>query len=85
MRIIFGLTVVAGLTANASACINDVESPKHEREFRSNYGESPDYAPAPSLAPMPMASTINPKLYAIGGALLAVAFLLVSNRSTTKV
>jgi hypothetical protein len=30
--------VLAGLGGRATACINDNESPAHEREFRSQYG-----------------------------------------------
>ena len=38
-RIVTVLILGLGLAAPASACLNDRESPTHEREFRSDYGD----------------------------------------------
>jgi hypothetical protein len=44
MRLLLVLLAVAGLSGPATACINDIELPTHEREFRSQYNS---YSPAP--------------------------------------
>lgn len=44
---------LAGLAGPASACINDHESPTHEREFRSQYARlGPRSSKASSRAPL---------------------------------
>ena len=81
MRTLVLGVVLAGLTGLASparACMNDVESSRHEREFRSDYGdESSEVVPTPTY---PMARWTNPALYGGGAALLAGAFFLVGFR-----
>ena len=42
---------LATLASPASACLNDQELPKHEREFRSNYNGHP--IPPPVVPPPP--------------------------------
>ena len=62
--------LVGGVTAEVSACINDVELPQHEREFRSRYNapERQYQPPLPAPAPIDVAS-----LSFAGQALLAMA------------
>jgi hypothetical protein len=63
-----------GICCCATACINDNESPQHEREFRSQYlvSRSPLRVPA---------SRINERLYVTAGsALLVGAFAVALSR-----
>jgi len=45
MNRLFACLALAVLAAPAAACLNDIELPNHEREFRSQYNRS---APPPS-------------------------------------
>jgi hypothetical protein len=42
---------LAALAGPASACLNDVELPNHEREFRSQYNGHPAPPPEPPAPP----------------------------------
>ena len=50
MRHLLALTTVLALSAPAVACINYSESNNHEREFRSQYQDSPYVPPQPATA-----------------------------------
>lgn len=65
------LAVVAG---PAAACINDVELPAHEREFRSQY-RGPDATP-PASPPAPTGQPSTGLLVGTGAVLLAGAVAL---------
>lgn len=67
--------VLAWSACPAAACINDVELPGHEREFRSQYRGQSDSPPAPA-AETP-ATPGHPLLFGGGGILLIGAFGLV--------
>ena len=56
--------VLAGLAGPAAACINDIELPAHEREFRSQYPASPPPSSGPTNPPP------YPLLMGAGGVLL---------------
>jgi hypothetical protein len=58
MRRLFLSVALIGLAQPAFACINDDESPVHEREFRSQYQDPPDAPPppAPPSSPTPYPS-----------------------------
>ncbi len=71
--------VLAGLASPALACMNDVESSQHEREFRSQYGEPMTQAPAPSAVGR-LASVVDPGLAAVGAACLTGALFLTANK-----
>ena len=79
MRILLALVAFVGLAGPALGCINDRETPKAEREFRSDYGE-----PTPPPRPVPMAQSVNPKYIGAGAILLVGAFYVVSNRPRAK-
>src|SRR5947209_2033862 len=51
MRLLLIGLVIAGLTSPAIACINDIELPSHEREFRSQYRGPQTPPSAPSSQP----------------------------------
>lgn len=51
MRPILTWLALFGLATPALACLNDVELPQHEREFRSQYREQENPPPAPSAEP----------------------------------
>lgn len=40
-RILLAVAATIGFAGSAAACINDMELPKHEREFRSQYRDEP--------------------------------------------
>ncbi len=65
------LTCIAlgGFAGPASACINDNESPTHEREFRSQYGR---LASLSSAAGSVSTYPLGHKLLAGGGAVLLI-------------
>jgi hypothetical protein len=63
---------LAVFTTAASACLNDRESSKSEKEFKSHYGDPPPAMPAdptPSSAP-------TDRLVAYGGTGLGAALLV---------
>ena len=73
----FCLAILAG---SASACINDKELPRHEREFRSNYKGQP----APSPKPEAPASPDYRPIQGGGAALLVAALGVVLYRGRLK-
>ena len=79
--------VLAGLTAAlaagpAAACINDVELPTHEREFRSQYNR-PTPPPAPPVAES--AAPSDPAAYSpgagVGGLILLAGAATLAYRA----
>jgi hypothetical protein len=72
--------VLAFAAGPAAACINDVELPTHEREFRSQY-HGPNNPP-PANSPEPTGRPSTNLLLGAGVLLLAgaVAFTLVGRR-----
>ena len=91
MRLIVALIAVAGLASPAFACMNDRESPQHEREFRSKYRDAapqpgsstdPDSYPAPAApgrSPI-LAQNRDSVLLGSGVALLAGALVVTVGR-----
>lgn len=65
----FSLTALAG---TVSACVNYVELPQYEREFRSQY-QTPA---APSPSPAPQASARTTGLFIGGGVMLTAALAM---------
>jgi len=81
MRFLLTCLIIAALASPAVACINDIELPFHEREFRSQY-RAPANPPAiPSTEPT---GPSNPSLIlGVGGVLLTGATALtVTGRRT---
>jgi hypothetical protein len=78
MRSVAALLTILAIAAPASACINDREVDRHEREFKSNYLDpilpgslSPEAEPA-----------VRPLAYGgLGAALLLGAFFVRSRKS----
>lgn len=75
--ILYGFAL-ATLASPASACLNDKELPRHEREFRSNYNEHPT---PPPVAPPPPSD--YPPIFQGGVALLvgSAGLILFKGRS----
>jgi len=73
MRHLLACLVLVGLTAPVAACLNDIELPAHEREFRSQYRGTPS-KPTP---PPNGYESVNRLLAVAGVALLAGAPVLV--------
>ena len=75
-RFIFALfltaAVLGAFAASASACINDRESSRSEREFKSHYGDPPPATPAPE----PPYQTPEGHFLAFGGSSVGAALLL---------
>jgi hypothetical protein len=80
-RLLTCLVLVFG-AAPATACINDVELPNHEREFRSQYRSGPA-DPQPVASPEPTGRPSARLLMGTGAVLLAAAaaVVVVRNRS----
>jgi hypothetical protein len=79
MRCLFACLAMIGLAGPAAACINDVELPNHEREFRSQY-RGPDSQPPSTEQPSPVKDWL---LLGFGGALLVGAMIVpVRDRRT---
>ena len=80
VRILLAALFLVGTGRSARACINDRESPGHEREFRSNYDDPgrsrTQPVPRPSPPPL-MAGWSGPVVAGVGGVLLTSAFFLV--------
>jgi len=82
MRRLLACFTLAAFASPVVACINDVELPNHEREFRSQYREEAN-VPSP---PPPVESSPGPSNQALigGGAVLllgAVALALTAGRA----
>ena len=78
MRCWFLVITFVGLASPAFACMNDVESSRHEREFRSEYGEETSETPPP--IPFPMTRWSIPALSGVGVACLTGALFLAASR-----
>ena len=76
--LVFGM-ILAGLASPAFACMNDVESAQHEREFRSEYGEPMTQAPTSSAVGR-LTKVVDPVLAAVGAACLTGAFFLTASK-----
>jgi len=70
MRHLLAALVLAAFAAPAFACLNDVELPSHEREFRSQYRGS-EGPPTP-----PSESSNSWLIYAASGVMLGGAAVL---------
>lgn len=82
MHVLLTCIVLAGFAGPASACINDNESPTHEREFRSQYGGLASRSPAASSVP---AYPVGHKLLAGSGAVLLIgAFAGAATRGRVR-
>ncbi len=79
MRTLFVIIAFVGLAGPVGACLNDRETPQHEREFRSQYGE-----PAVPREPIPLAHSPSPKLFGAGAVLLTGAFFVAVNLRRVK-
>jgi hypothetical protein len=66
MRRLLAFLAVMGLCTGALACINDNESPQHEREFRSQY------LLAGSAPPEPASSPLDYRMYVAAGMVLLI-------------
>ena len=69
-----GCLALIGFANPAAACINDVELPSHEREFRSQY-----LGPASLASTLPSDPNGSPNsglLLGVGAALLSGAFVM---------
>jgi hypothetical protein len=74
MRLFAACLLLAATAMPAVACINDIESPSHEREFRSRYGTGAA-PPTPSAYP----PTI-PFLLSAGAGLLMTGAIVALGR-----
>ena len=74
--------VLAGFGGPATACINDNESPSHEREFRSQYG---GLVHIPSQEESPRRPAPLDLLMGGGVAMLAGSVVLIAKRSRMRV
>jgi hypothetical protein len=76
--------VLALAAGPVAACINDIELPTHEREFRSQYRDSAA-PPPPSASPEPAGRPGTGVLIGAGVVLLATAsaFTLTGRRART--
>lgn len=72
MSRLLACAVLALATSPVAACINDVELPAHEREFRSQYNNPTPPAPA-AVSPTPSQGPSNAVLIGGGAALLVAA------------
>ena len=61
--------VFASAAPSATACINDRESPTHEKEFKSDYlKQVPDYPPGGTPLPLVLISGLGVGTLALGTA-----------------
>lgn len=81
MKQLFTFLALFGLAVPAAACINDVELPSHEREFRSQYRDTEKPTSAPAIKSV--TSPSSPLLFGAGSVLLvgASALALSGRRS----
>lgn len=76
MRRVLAFLLVAGLAGPAGACINDVELPSHEREFRSSYMVASSNAPP---KPTQMSGRrLRGELFVVGAAALLCGIVMAS-------
>jgi cell division protein FtsN len=68
MRSLLSIAAAMALAGPVLACLNDTESLKHEREFKSQYRESQYQPPQPEQV-----SSTRPYLMGGAGVLMAVA------------
>jgi hypothetical protein len=68
MRAFLSIAAAMALSGPVLACINDTESIKHEREFRSQYRESQYQPPQPEQI-----SSTRPYVLSGAGVLMALA------------
>jgi len=73
---------LAGFAGPAAACINDEESPTHEREFRSQYQEPAILAHKPAADSG--GSPSNGLLIGVGAASLSGAVVLTLTRGRAR-
>jgi len=78
MRQLLASLLAIAFTTPVIACINDVELPNHEREFRSQYNNVVSQPPAPPPAEA-SPSPSNQALMGVGGALLLGTVVLTLN------
>ncbi len=71
-RYLLTCIVLSALAGNSPACINDVELPQHEREFRSQYQTEVFDSPPP----VPPSALRTTGLFVGGGVLLTAAVAL---------
>jgi hypothetical protein len=83
MRGLLACLVIAGFAGPAGACLNDIELPLHEREFRSQYRSNQPAQPTPAAEPS--RSPGNPLLYGAGGFLVLGAAALASMGRAARV
>ncbi len=82
MHALLTCIALAGFAGPACACINDNESPMHEREFRSQYGR---LASLSSAAGSVSTYPLGHKLLAGGGAVLLIgAFSVATKRGRAR-
>jgi hypothetical protein len=78
---LFGIVLV-GLGSSATACINDSESPLHEREFRSQYA---GLAGLPTVEQYAYEHAVRHNLLIGGGlVMLTGAFALAVTKARTR-
>lgn len=76
MRRIFAILALAGFAGPALACINDIELPKYEREFRSQYKNTTPPAAEPSSSE----PNRHYLMFGAGGAMLVGATVMTLRR-----
>ena len=82
MRGLIAGLAVAAAAGPATACLNDVELPSHEREFRAQYrGDAPPPPPSSS----PVGTFLHTALYSSGAVLLVGAVGLAVTRRRAEV
>ena len=72
---------VAAAAGPAAACLNDVELPSHEREFRAQYRGGDSFSPPKS----PGETFVHTALYSSGAVLVVGAVGLALTRRRTEV
>ena len=80
MRLILAVFACVSLAGPAFGCLNDRELPRHEREFRSDYGDPASSTVPLPAPPVPLAGQSSPVILGAGVALLTGALFLVVAR-----